>query len=365
VVLSRWVLGLDDQARALVFHHEREHIRAGDPWLLHAAVLVVIGMPWNPVVWWMAARLRLAIEIDCDARVVKGLGARSADARQRYGELLLDVAARQNAPQRLFVVPALLERSSTLARRIVAMFPKPTRLAAARTFLAVGAALLLVGAAAITPSPRLLAQAPVVAPPLRATVEQLPLQGTQMLVAGAVQAPASENTRLSYADWTSLFASQHAQLKKLAADTGGFCLCFDPEPTPTGLTQEPPAAGAPQEATPASQSPATEKPDDFGKGALSASDTSRLVVPVPVHKQTPLYSAEAMRRTIQGRIGVDIVVGVDGTVEDARISESLDKTFGLDDAALAAARQWTFEPGTLEGKPVRVLTQLYFDLRLH
>ena len=44
-------------------------------------------MPWNLALWWHLRRLRLAVEMDCDSRVVGALG----DARA-YGELLLKVA---------------------------------------------------------------------------------------------------------------------------------------------------------------------------------------------------------------------------------------------------------------------------------
>ena len=49
-------------------------------------------MPWNLVLWWQLRRLRLAIEIDCDARVLS-LGHPVA----RYGETLIAVGERQSA----------------------------------------------------------------------------------------------------------------------------------------------------------------------------------------------------------------------------------------------------------------------------
>ena len=36
----------------------------------------------------------------------------------------------------------------------------------------------------------------------------------------------------------------------------------------------------------------------------------------------------------------------------------------LDDAALAAIRQWEFRPGRVKGKPVEVLTTITFSFRL-
>ena len=60
----------------------------------------------------------------------------------------------------------------------------------------------------------------------------------------------------------------------------------------------------------------------------------------------------------------EAVVDVDGSVTQVRVTRSLDNTFGLDQAAIDAARQWKFEPGTLKGKPVPVLITLLLEFRL-
>jgi TonB family protein len=48
-----------------------------------------------------------------------------------------------------------------------------------------------------------------------------------------------------------------------------------------------------------------------------------------------------------------------------KVTRSLDQTFGLDQEALKAARQWRFVPGTRFGQPVSVLVtiELTFTLR--
>ena len=43
----------------------------------------------------------------------------------------------------------------------------------------------------------------------------------------------------------------------------------------------------------------------------------------------------------------------DGTVgETAKVIQSLDAKFGLDDEAVKASKQWLFKPATKDGKPV-------------
>ena len=79
----------------------------------------------------------------------------------------------------------------------------------------------------------------------------------------------------------------------------------------------------------------------------------------------PNYTADAMRAKVQGTVWVEAVVLQDGTVGEAKIVRSLDSTFGLDEEALKAARQWRFAPGTRFGQPVPVLVtiELTFTLR--
>jgi protein TonB len=88
-------------------------------------------------------------------------------------------------------------------------------------------------------------------------------------------------------------------------------------------------------------------------------------LPQVVRMQKPQYTAEAMRAKVQGVVWVDAVVLPDGTVGDVSVTKSLDSTFGLDQEALKAAKQWKFVPGRRFGTPVAVLVtiELTFTLR--
>lgn len=83
-----------------------------------------------------------------------------------------------------------------------------------------------------------------------------------------------------------------------------------------------------------------------------------VTLPKPTHSEKPQYTAEAMRRRIQGSVLLEMVVLPDGTVGSVKVVRSLDPTYGLDDEAIRAARQWRFEPGLKDGKPVAVLVTL-------
>ncbi len=79
----------------------------------------------------------------------------------------------------------------------------------------------------------------------------------------------------------------------------------------------------------------------------------------------PQYTAQAMRAKIQGTVLLECVVQPDGTVGNIKVVRSLDSSFGLDQEAIKAARQWQFAPGTRFGQPVAVLVtiEIAFTLR--
>jgi beta-lactamase regulating signal transducer with metallopeptidase domain len=142
IVVPEWLLAEPAERQRLVVQHEQEHRRAGDHMLLAVACVIVCLLPWNPALWWMLLRIRLAVELDCDARVLRrGVKPRS------YGSLLLVVAGRTRT--RPFGAPALADSCTHLERRLIAMTdsnhtPRRTRAAGA------GLSGLLLAAAACT-----------------------------------------------------------------------------------------------------------------------------------------------------------------------------------------------------------------------
>lgn len=72
--------------------------------------------------------------------------------------------------------------------------------------------------------------------------------------------------------------------------------------------------------------------------------------PRPRSMPRPTFPDEAREAGIDGRVRVRITVGPDGVVRDAALVEGLGH--GLDEAALEAARQATFEPATRCGEAV-------------
>lgn len=85
---------------------------------------------------------------------------------------------------------------------------------------------------------------------------------------------------------------------------------------------------------------------------------SSMVVEPPslLFRLEPDYSEEARKANLQGQITLSLVVGADGSVSGVQIRKSLG--MGLDEQAIGAVMQWRFKPGTKDGKPVRVATQV-------
>ena len=88
-------------------------------------------------------------------------------------------------------------------------------------------------------------------------------------------------------------------------------------------------------------------------------------MPRVIKEVKPQYTSDAMRAKVQGLVLLECVVRSDGSVGNVQVVRSLDPTFGLDQEAVNAARQWRFAPGTRMGEPVAVLVtiELTFTLR--
>jgi len=80
-----------------------------------------------------------------------------------------------------------------------------------------------------------------------------------------------------------------------------------------------------------------------------------------IHRVEPDYPEEARKRQLQGPVVLDIHIGQDGTVLDTKLvsGEPL-----LADAAMAAVRQWRFQPRLVDGAPAEMQTRITLNFRL-
>lgn len=146
VVLPRWALQLDAGLRQVICLHEAEHVRAGDQRTLLAALFAVALFPWNLPLWWQLRRLRLAVELDCDRRVL-----RRGVSPAVYGALLLRIGALRSSEK--LALTGLAKPRSFLERRVRLMTNKPgkTRPIQAAVGLIFAVALLAVACEAPLP----------------------------------------------------------------------------------------------------------------------------------------------------------------------------------------------------------------------
>lgn len=95
----------------------------------------------------------------------------------------------------------------------------------------------------------------------------------------------------------------------------------------------------------------TAAPEHEGGAALVAEDAvdvrARLVRGLP-----PAYPGGARAAGVQGDVVLELIVGLSGAVESARVAGSVGH--GLDEVALRAASAFRFEPASKGGRPVRV-----------
>ncbi|MDX1419328.1 MAG: TonB family protein [Rubricoccaceae bacterium] len=123
---------------------------------------------------------------------------------------------------------------------------------------------------------------------------------------------------------------------------------------PPGPPAPPPApAGPPQPET--GPAPLVERPSRS---------------PVPVRFSEPAYPPEARREGVRARVRVRVLVDDRGRVEEARIVERVrlgrgdreepvaDLPYGMDEAALEAARRYQFRPAQDDGRRVRSYTTI-------
>jgi TonB family protein len=106
----------------------------------------------------------------------------------------------------------------------------------------------------------------------------------------------------------------------------------------------------------------SNRPVDRADGA--AVPGKGVTYPQALRQVRPQYTSAAMKAKIQGAVLVECVVLPNGTVGSARVVKSLDATFGLDDEAVKAAKQWRFQPGTRDGVPVPVAVTIELTFTL-
>lgn len=102
------------------------------------------------------------------------------------------------------------------------------------------------------------------------------------------------------------------------------------------------------------------EPTDWPADAIKVGDSVK--PPTKIRDVKPVYPKAAQEARVQGIVLIDVLIGPDGKVKDARVQQSIPQ---LDQAAYDAVRQWEFVPTLLNGNPsyVRMTVTVNFMLQ--
>jgi periplasmic protein TonB len=85
--------------------------------------------------------------------------------------------------------------------------------------------------------------------------------------------------------------------------------------------------------------------------------------PQPISTPDPEYTEEARNAKTQGTCVLWLIVDANGSPRDIRVVRGLG--FGLDARAIAAVKQWRFQPAMKDGRPVNVQISVEVGFRLY
>lgn len=88
-----------------------------------------------------------------------------------------------------------------------------------------------------------------------------------------------------------------------------------------------------------------------------------VTIPRPIYMPDPEFSEAARKARHQGIVTLWVVLNAQGRVERERVYSSLG--MGLDEQAIAAVRNWRFEPATKNGHPIPVQMYVEVSFRLY
>jgi TonB family protein len=132
-----------------------------------------------------------------------------------------------------------------------------------------------------------------------------------------------------------------------------------PLPTDTPTPVPPTPTRVPPTATPI---PPTPTPS-VREGDIVVSGPG-VIPPVMIFREPPKYPPAAERMGASGVVAAEALVGIDGTVEEVRITRVEGREFGFEKATEEAIYKWRYKPATKNGVRVRVWVTIRVPFRL-
>lgn len=84
------------------------------------------------------------------------------------------------------------------------------------------------------------------------------------------------------------------------------------------------------------------------EGAIHGNGATK---PRAIYAPSPPYTDQARKAKMEGTVQLKVTVAANGGVDDVRVVKGLDR--GLDEQAVETVRTWRFNPGTMDGTPVK------------
>jgi TonB family protein len=97
----------------------------------------------------------------------------------------------------------------------------------------------------------------------------------------------------------------------------------------------------------------------FGRPLLEKPLAKDFEPPKVLERVEPQYPPEARAARVGGMVVLETRIHEDGTVGEVRVVRPLG--YGLDEAAIAAVKQWKFQPAREHGQPVSVAFTITFN----
>ncbi len=147
-----------------------------------------------------------------------------------------------------------------------------------------------------------------------------------------------------------------------------------PAPSQAGAVANSPAISTPPAVPPLASAPAPVAniapgslvvyeggKEVFREGSPAAKVAADVAPGSVVRRVEPDYPESARQQKIQGPVVLDVRVGRDGRVQDVQVTSGPPI---LAESAVAAVKQWQFQPKRVNGQPVEMQTQLTLTFRL-
>jgi TonB family protein len=314
VILPRSFAQLSDACREAVLYHELLHVRRRD-WAVILGEEILRSIFWfHPAVWWLLAKIHLSREQWIDYEVVRLTGN-----KQPYLESLLEIA---EACGRSKAVPApLFLRERHLVQRVALLLKEASMNRWRLVFSFTAIILLLAGT-------------------VRLASAWFPLTG-ESVISG--EQSANQNHALQKSKFVKpvIGAQTAAPAKKPVPVNPG------PAARNTAKSTFLPVAGAPVLSPVAAPDQNNARPVREPIRVGGKVQESKLI-----RRVEPVYPELAKRARVQGRVVLVVTVDEEGNVANITVSDGHPL---LNDAAVAAVKQWRYSPTLLNGEPVSVI----------